>query len=554
MLTRLRKRAWLIRPLALSLVFLLLGGGPALSAIVPVTPGIDSRDILVDITGSPTGVIANPFFTSVVGGGSAASATDESVWTAAVNLFNPTGGVFNDSAATLSSGQQGTQRFTPNRAGHVNLRNQAGTEIGTAGAPLRIDPTGGTTQPVSGTVTANVGTTNGLALDSTVTTMSGKLPAALVGGRLSVDGSGVTQPVSGTVMSNQGAQAVSGGAVGSWFTQGPTGVGGPIVARPFQMAGENGGVVSLVHISTIGSLISDQGLQGAGGAASWQVQGPDVSGAGIIGRPFGMGISDGTNAQYVKQTTAATGTTGVGLLGTGPLLFDTVGATNYVKQAGDGSGRAIVVGAAAAGAASSGNPVAVGIKDNAGNIQIPTAVGANGSNLGDLSLLACAPMLRIGSSTWGPISASNVVDGINGNQISTSHAWDFNGTTFDRHRNNVDAILLASAARTTTQTSADIVTYNAGAITVIYDNTVGATYSDTLTINGKDPASGKYYPLLTSAAIATVTTNVYVVDPTIPAVVNVSAQKRLPRIIQIVVTAGNANSHTYSIGYTLQPT
>ncbi len=36
--------------------------------------------------------------------------------------------------------------------------NSAGTEIGTSGAPIRIDPTGTTPQPVSGTVTANLGT------------------------------------------------------------------------------------------------------------------------------------------------------------------------------------------------------------------------------------------------------------------------------------------------------------------------------------------------------------------------------------------------------------
>ena len=40
--------------------------------------------------------------------------------------------------------------------------------LGTAAHPVRIDPTGTTTQPISGTVTSNIGTTNGLALDATV--------------------------------------------------------------------------------------------------------------------------------------------------------------------------------------------------------------------------------------------------------------------------------------------------------------------------------------------------------------------------------------------------
>lgn len=74
---------------------------------------------------------------------------DENVWTAGTSPFTPEGGVFNDSAAALTSGQQGTGRQTPNRARHANLRNQAGTEIATAANPLRTDPTGTTKQPVT---------------------------------------------------------------------------------------------------------------------------------------------------------------------------------------------------------------------------------------------------------------------------------------------------------------------------------------------------------------------------------------------------------------------
>lgn len=54
----------------------------------------------------------------------------------------------------------------------VSLRKVASggsVEAGTSSDPLRVDPTGTTTQPVSGTVTANIGTTNGLALDATLT-------------------------------------------------------------------------------------------------------------------------------------------------------------------------------------------------------------------------------------------------------------------------------------------------------------------------------------------------------------------------------------------------
>jgi hypothetical protein len=43
------------------------------------------------------------------------------------------------------------------------LYNSSDVEAGTAAAPLRIDPTGTTTQPVSGTVTANQGTAAAVA-------------------------------------------------------------------------------------------------------------------------------------------------------------------------------------------------------------------------------------------------------------------------------------------------------------------------------------------------------------------------------------------------------
>jgi hypothetical protein len=51
-------------------------------------------------------------------------------------------------------------RITAQRAIHTNLRNNSGTEIATATNPLRVDPTGTTIQPVSGTITANQGAPN----------------------------------------------------------------------------------------------------------------------------------------------------------------------------------------------------------------------------------------------------------------------------------------------------------------------------------------------------------------------------------------------------------
>jgi hypothetical protein len=115
---------------------------------------------------------------------------------------------------------------------------------------LRVDGSG-VTQPVSGTITANIGTTNGLALDATLAKLTiaqgtalGSNTQALMGasvttaapayttgqisplsltttGLLRVDGSGVTQPVSGTVTANQG---------GAPWSQNITQVGGASIS------------------------------------------------------------------------------------------------------------------------------------------------------------------------------------------------------------------------------------------------------------------------------------------------------------------------------------
>src|SRR6266436_5428476 len=57
---------------------------------------------------------ANPLQITGAGGGGL-SVTDSAAWTAGVSAFTPSGGVFNDSAAALTAGQQGTFRLTNDR-------------------------------------------------------------------------------------------------------------------------------------------------------------------------------------------------------------------------------------------------------------------------------------------------------------------------------------------------------------------------------------------------------------------------------------------------------
>lgn len=115
----------------------------------------------------------------------------------------------------------------------------------------------------------------------------------------------------------------------------------------------------------------------------------------------------------------------------------------------------------------------------------------------------------------------------------------------------VEGTSLASASRTTTQTISDIDTNGCKYLNVVLDMTTVGSGSVTLTINGKDPASGKYYLILSGAAVTTNSTNRYKVGPNITASANAIAQDYLPKTIQLVVTANNSNAATYSLGYSI---
>lgn len=139
-------------------------GFPLTGTAVGASDGTSMKPLLVDASGYLEVNVK-------AGSGSGLSVTDSAAWTAASSAFVPSGGVFNDSATALTSGQQGTQRLTPNRGTHVNLRNNAGTEIGTSTTPVQVSLANtaanatavkvdgsAVTQPVSGTITANAGT------------------------------------------------------------------------------------------------------------------------------------------------------------------------------------------------------------------------------------------------------------------------------------------------------------------------------------------------------------------------------------------------------------
>lgn len=91
-------------------------------------------------------------------------------------------------------------------------------------------------------------------------------------------------------------------------------------------------------------------------------------------------------------------------------------------------------------------------------------------------------------------------------------------------------------------------------IEVIIDITaVTATPALTVTIQGYDPESGKYYTLLASTALALVATTVLRVYPGLTAAANLVASLVLPPIWRVVVAHGDSDSATYSVGANLLP-
>lgn len=114
-------------------------------------------------------------------------------------------------------------------------------------------------------------------------------------------------------------------------------------------------------------------------------------------------------------------------------------------------------------------------------------------------------------------------------------------------------IWLPSASRTVLQTSADIPTLGFRNLTVTLDVTdVSASPSLTLSIKGKDVASGKYRLLLAGTAVTTAVTTVYrVTQNIVAAAANASAVDILPEFVQLSIAVGNANAGVYSVGYDL---
>jgi hypothetical protein len=284
--------------------------------------GTNARYILVDSSGRQilvgAGVAGTPAGGVIsiqgVAGGTAIPVSGT------VTTINPSVGS-NDSAIPTSSTQIGGSDGTNLRALRafdldsgggqqwilgVGLRKSAGggsVELGTSSDPIRIDPTGSTTQPVSGTVAATQSGTwtvqPGNTANTTpwlITISQGGNAATVTGANaLKIDGSAVTQPVSGTITANAGTgnftviQSTASNLRAQLASESSTGVAIPSTA--LMVGGSDGTNLRALFLDSSGRQI---------------IIGAAANGAAVAGNPVLIAGSDGTNARSIRTATDGT--------------------------------------------------------------------------------------------------------------------------------------------------------------------------------------------------------------------------------------------------------
>lgn len=109
-----------------------------------------------------------------------------------------------------------------------------------------------------------------------------------------------------------------------------------------------------------------------------------------------------------------------------------------------------------------------------------------------------------------------------------------------------DLVIFASAARTTNQTSADIVNDGYEGIEICLDLTAFTTAAS-LTLAYQEWIAGKgYVQLVVGTALTAVGQSFIRVFPGMPDTANTARNTFAPKQWRIVVVHGNGNSHTYS--------
>lgn len=137
-------------------------------------------------------------------------------------------------------------------------------------------------------------------------------------------------------------------------------------------------------------------------------------------------------------------------------------------------------------------------------------------------------------------------------EVDLALGYYFNGTTWDRARNNESFTVLASAVRAASNQSADFTNMNARGVSIILNITaVPGVQTITLNVEAKDTLAGVYQTLAFSSAISA--TGVHIVQ-VFPGAVETGALTNLyvqgvplPRTWRVNMTHSGGGNFTYSV-------
>lgn len=237
-----------------------------------------------------------------------------------------------------------------------------------------------------------------------------------------------------------------------------------------------------------------------------------------------LGVYNGTTWDRIR-TAISDAMAAIGLQAIAGMLWN---GTTFDRAAGDATGKAKV------------------------------SLYAKKTTAGDTNLIASTAGLLRTAITGSDLNADSNVQGSAGtgfdetNRILGAANQLYNGSGnsgWDRQRANHEVTALASAARTASVNSADLINYNSRGVVVVIDVTdLTATGTLVVTIKNKDTLSGKYNTVLQSATIVATGTTVLMVEPGLLAAGGLVANAPIARLWRVEVVAGNGVSITYSVG------
>lgn len=209
----------------------------------------------------------------------------------------------------------------------------------------------------------------------------------------------------------------------------------------------------------------------------------------------------------------------------------------------------------------SGNVSLLNIATNSGTDTIPdNSIGLIGSERLYTKNATTGVWSGLSSISTGLNTDTNLT-ATNTTLYTSSFPLGFNGTSWDRIRNNMEGTLLASLARTASTSSAIITNYNGKGVIVYLNVTVAPVGTETLTVQLKyvDPTSSvNSLPISFMVTPSTSTAGMYMLlcypgasETPENQANNVTYDFVVPRRFQITVAHSGASSWTYSLGYSI---